>query len=127
MRCTSLFASRHFSKIIYNILYTAGKEDTTILVTLGAQGAFVLTPTSAEDGGALYRCPSASVKVDTSGAGDCFLGSLAAFLSCDVPLKEAIEKACALATLSVSKAGTQSSYPWAKDLPPHLQLVSKQN
>ena len=97
------------------------------MVTLGAQGAFLLTSTSAEEGGALYPCPPATSVVDTSGAGDCFLGSLAAFLSCDVPIDKAIKKACALATLSVGKAGTQSSYAWAKDLPPELQLVSKQN
>lgn len=94
-------------------------------MTLGAQGVLIVCP--PEEEGLLIPCPPATSVVDTSGAGDCFLGSLAAFLSSEVPLVEATEKACAIATLSVSKAGTQSSYPWAKDLPSELQPISKQN
>jgi hypothetical protein len=39
-----------------------------------------------------------------------------------VPLKEAATKAGEMAGLSVGKAGTQPSYPFAKDLPAHFQL-----
>jgi hypothetical protein len=39
-----------------------------------------------------------------------------------VPLKEAATKAGEMASLSVCKAGTQPSYPFAKDLPAYLQL-----
>lgn len=40
-----------------------------------------------------------------------------------VPLKEAVTQAGEMASLSVGKAGTQPSYPFAKDLPAHLQLL----
>jgi ribokinase len=53
----------------------------SVLVTLGAQGAMLLTAENAAEGGQLIH-PSHVVRVvDTSGAGDCYIGSLAAFLS----------------------------------------------
>ena len=57
----------------------------TVLVTLGSRGALLLLPkdkTLATGGekGMLIACPSTDVVVDTSGAGDCFIGSLAAYV-----------------------------------------------
>ena len=60
--------------------------------------------------------------VDTSGAGDCFLGALAFYLACmpSLPLRVAVERACAIASMSVLKPGTQSSYPPRTDIPEAL-------
>jgi len=44
------------------------------------------------------------------------------YIYAQVPLKEAVTRAGEMASLSVGKAGTQPSYPYAKDLPAHLQL-----
>jgi ribokinase len=49
--------------------------------------------------------------VDTSGAGDAFIGSFAVFLSQGATLREAVRKANAVAALSVTRPGTQTSFP----------------
>ena len=48
--------------------------------------------------------------VDTTGAGDAFTGSLAYFLSCNVPLNKAIPLASSVASQTVMFHGAQSSY-----------------
>lgn len=47
------------------------------------------------------------------GAGDAFVGALASFLvsHSDQPMSQIIGAACYVATLSVTKEGTQTSYP----------------
>lgn len=57
---------------------------------------------------------------DTTGASDCFVGSLAYFLASGKPLAEAVTRANALAAISVQSPGTQTSFPNAADLPPGL-------
>jgi len=62
-----------------------------------------------------------SVKaLDTTGAGDAFVGSLAFFLATGKPLPESIKRANAIAAISVQSAGTQTSFPEAKELPPEM-------
>ena len=48
---------------------------------------------------------------DTSGAGDAFVGSLAAFLAEGVPEPEAVARANLYAALSTTRVGTQKSFP----------------
>ena len=48
--------------------------------------------------------------------------SLAAYLAADVPLEDAIRRAGAVASLSVQRAGTQTSYLKAAELRPELRL-----
>jgi ribokinase len=63
----------------------------------------------------------ASVKaLDTTGAGDAFVGSLAYFLASGKAVFDAMERANRVAALSVLSSGTQTSFPEAKDLPPEL-------
>lgn len=78
-----------------------------VIITLGRQGALLV------DGGKPARhVPAQAVKaVDTTGAGDAFVGSLAVLLGEGRPLDEAVGKASAIATRSVLKHGTQSSFP----------------
>lgn len=58
------------------------------------------------------------------GAGDAFVGALAFYLSTmpGLPLQEVIRRSGAIATESVRSPGTQTSYPWQKDLPSELFL-----
>ena len=51
----------------------------------------------------------------TSGAGDAFVGALAVFLGKKAALPEAVERAMLIATLTVTRSGTQSSYPTRKE------------
>jgi ribokinase len=85
------------------------------LVTLGARGALYVT--DATD----VHIPVAPVAaVDTTGAGDAFVGSLAYFLAEGRPIEQAIARANAIAAISVQTPGTQASYPRRSQLPAAL-------
>ncbi|RBP02562.1 ribokinase [Roseiarcus fermentans] len=77
----------------------------TVIVTLGARGALVASPAG------LRRVPPAKVEaVDTTGAGDAFLGAFARYYAGRVGLDAALEKATRYAADSVTKRGAQKSY-----------------
>ena len=60
--------------------------------------------------------PTAAAAVDTSGAGDCFIGAALFALSRNTPLREAMTFANAAAGISVCRRGTQKSYPTLKEV-----------
>ncbi|MSZ63026.1 MAG: ribokinase [Actinobacteria bacterium] len=77
-----------------------------ILVTLGELGA-VFTTKSGE----ITRIPSPKVQaIDTTGAGDSFVGSFAFGLASGMSEELAVKLGCACASKSVTRRGTQSSY-----------------
>jgi ribokinase len=83
-----------------------------VIITLGSRGAVF-----ASEAEAPQFVEAQKVKaVDTTGAGDAFVGSLAYFIGHKFPLRKAVEKACAIATLSVLKPGTQTSFPYKEDV-----------
>lgn len=86
------------------------------VITVGEHGCHLIE----KDRPAIH-VPTIQVQArDTSGAGDCFLGSFAFFHASGLSLNEAIKRANEVAAMSVQGAGTQSSYPEAEDLPPSL-------
>ncbi|XP_045142988.1 ribokinase isoform X3 [Echinops telfairi] len=90
-----------------------------VIITLGAEGCVVLSQTEP----APKHIVTEKVKaVDTTGAGDSFVGALAFYLAYypSLPLEEMLKRSNFIAAVSVQAAGTQSSYPHKKDLP--LQL-----
>eukprot|EP00525_Craspedostauros_australis_P000290 CAMPEP_0198129440 /NCGR_PEP_ID=MMETSP1442-20131203/51737_1 /TAXON_ID= /ORGANISM="Craspedostauros australis, Strain CCMP3328" /LENGTH=344 /DNA_ID=CAMNT_0043789831 /DNA_START=231 /DNA_END=1265 /DNA_ORIENTATION=+ len=105
----------------------------SVLVTLGARGAMIVTNDgdSAETAVTLVDAPEDlparnEPVQDTIGAGDAFCGALAAYLSMGVSLQQSAIFACGVASMSVRKVGAQTSYPTKADLPPCLQLESIQ-
>jgi ribokinase len=81
-----------------------------VLVTLGERGVVVV-----DDGG--EHTPATPVRaVDASGAGDAFIGSLAVFLLEGLPLRQATQRANRAAALSVTRPGTQASFPTRNEL-----------
>ncbi len=87
----------------------------TVILTLGERGSLVVTA------GETRHIPVTPVKArDTTGAGDCFVGSLAFFLAQGKPLHQAVERANRIAAISVQAEGTQTSFPLAADLPPGI-------
>lgn len=79
-----------------------------VIVTQGAAGALLAHGERRERFNS--RQPAASV-VDTTGAGDAFVGTLAAWLADGRPLDEAIAAANAAGALSVSALGARDGLP----------------
>jgi ribokinase len=77
-----------------------------VLLTLGSRGALLASPESSE-----LIPPFPVNPVDTTGAGDAFIGSFAVFLGAGLPEKEAVIRASLYAALSTTKVGTQKSFP----------------
>ncbi|MFM7626864.1 MAG: ribokinase [Gammaproteobacteria bacterium] len=87
------------------------RPDQTIIVTLGEQGALCVTA----DGVIHHPAPQVKV-VDTTGAGDCFCGVLAAMLARGLDLATAVPRAVAAASLAVTRIGAAPSMPRAAEL-----------
>jgi ribokinase len=81
-----------------------------VIVTLGGDGALVLTP----DGRADHIPPFAAEVRDTTGAGDTFNGVLAAHLAAGEDLHAAARAATAAAALSVGHVGARDGMPDAR-------------
>ncbi len=95
------------------VLLRRGAE--TVILTLGERGSLLVS-----EGKALH-VPSVPVKaVDSTGAGDAFVGSLAFFLALGKPLEEAVRRSNRIAAISVQAPGTQTSFPAVGDLPAEL-------
>jgi ribokinase len=76
-----------------------------VIVTLGANGALYACPEG------MTHVPAFAVQpVDTTGAGDAFIGSLACFLAEGMAEMDAIARANLYAALSTLGAGTQKSF-----------------
>ena len=89
------------------ILELAATLKTRFAVTLGDKGAALTTLD-----GKVVRVSAPKVKaIDTTGAGDAFVGSFAYALSIGLPEVAALALGCACASDSVTRLGTQSSYP----------------
>lgn len=84
---------------------TAGSVARSVVVTLGAAGAVA----ASADGSWAAAAPHVTA-VDTTGAGDGFTGTLAAFLAEGRPLHEALRIAVAAGALAVQARGTVDSY-----------------
>jgi ribokinase len=82
-----------------------------VVVTLGARGALLRDP----DGGLLV--PGRPVPaVDATGAGDAFVGGLAAALAAGAGLRQAVSLAVAAGAAAVTAMGAQASLPRREDL-----------
>nr|WP_307785008.1 ribokinase [Frigoribacterium sp. CFBP 13605] len=83
---------------------------TSVVMTRGAAGAIV----SDASGTVLVASPRVAA-VDSSGAGDAFVGALAAGLAAGASLLEAARDAVRVGAFSVTGVGTQASYPTLDD------------
>jgi ribokinase len=85
--------------------YLLGQKLRRVVITLGARGSVV----AGADGMELVPAFQAQ-SVDTTGAGDAFIGSFAVFLGEGIPEKGALQRASLYAALSTTKVGTQKSF-----------------
>ncbi|MGX1320975.1 ribokinase [Bradyrhizobium sp. USDA 377] len=87
------------------------REDQTICVTLGKRGVLALA--ASEELSVAGRAVKA---IDTTGAGDCFVGALASQLADGVQLRTALAFANAAASISVQRMGAGPSMPTAAEV-----------
>ena len=92
-----------------------------IILTLGSQGALVLTAEGTET---LVPSFNAGPVVETTGAGDAFCGGFAAALAEGQPLLEAVRFGCATAGISVTRPGTAPSMPKRAEIEALLKKAS---
>lgn len=92
-------------------LLTCGFE--SVVMTLGGAGALLVTSASTRS----VPAPSVSV-VDTTGAGDAFVGALAARLVAGDSLPDAVHVAVRVGAFAVGSEGAQPSYPSMDDALP---------
>jgi len=108
---TELSDSDEAVRIIDVARQLQARADQTICVTLGKRGVLALA------GQEEFPVPGRVVKaVDTTGAGDCFVGALAAQLADEVPLRTALAFANAAASISVQRMGAGPSMPTAAEV-----------
>lgn len=83
-----------------------------VVLTRGGKGSLLVTAD-----GTLQEIPAQQVRaVDTTGAGDGFIGALAARLADGATLEDAARRATEFAALSVQRPGAQASYPSRAEL-----------
>jgi ribokinase len=87
------------------------REEKIICVTLGKRGVLALV-----DGKPLI-IPGRTVRtIDTTGAGDCFVGAVAAQLACGKSINDALAYANIAASISVQRIGAAPSMPSAAEV-----------
>jgi len=81
-----------------------------VVRTLGADGI-----DAATTAGSVHVAAHKIVPIDTTAAGDCFVGVLAAALDRRAPISDALHRANAAAALCCTRAGSQGSVPTAEE------------
>ena len=116
-------ANEHEARAAADLIGVPGDEEAAaaalatagggaVVLTQGARGAFAI----AADG-APSRAGVPEVRVvDTTGAGDTFVGFLAAAVAERRPISEALHFACRAASLACEKVGAQPGMPSRSDL-----------
>ncbi|MEV6763047.1 ribokinase [Streptomyces sp. NPDC051105] len=83
-----------------------------VVVTLGAAGCLYLT----RDAAPLVIPAPRVTAVDSTGAGDTFVGALAVALAEEKPIREALSWAAAAAALAVQREGASTSMPYRPEI-----------
>ncbi|MCY4620947.1 MAG: ribokinase [bacterium] len=86
----------------------ARQTDTRLVVTIGDEGAAIVS----SEGHGVVRIPPPPVDpLDTTGAGDAFVGAFVVGIALGLPEQDAVRLGNACAADSVTRPGTQSSFP----------------
>jgi len=84
-----------------------------VVVTLGADGATFVSFSDGKHG----SVPAAKVvPLDTTGAGDCFVGWLGVGIAEGLSLEDAVRRASVAASLKTTRSGAQDGMPYRKDV-----------
>jgi len=108
IKVNNIESAKKAAKIIY------GHGVKQVVITMGTLGAVIYQGNKAE------VIPARKVEaVDSTAAGDVFNGALAVALSEGKPLTQAVEFACMVAAISVTRLGAQSSIPYRNEIIAH--------
>lgn len=106
-----LHDSDDHSRLIEAAQSLPAAKDKIICVTLGKRGVLALVE------GEPILIPGRNVKaIDTTGAGDCFVGAVAAQLAAGTPVRDALAYANAAASICVQRMGAAPSMPTAAEV-----------
>ncbi|MGL6168967.1 MAG: PfkB family carbohydrate kinase, partial [Fusobacteriaceae bacterium] len=95
--------------IAANVLLDSGVKG--LIVTLGKKGAMFITKDFTKSFSA-YRVDA----VDTTAAGDSFIGGFCSGLAAELTLEECIERGTKVAAISVTRIGAQTSIPTLEEV-----------
>jgi ribokinase len=90
----------------HQVVALAHTLGNTVIVTLGVEGAV-----AARDGTVWHAAALPVTAIDTTGAGDCFVGVLASGLARGTALPEAIRRAAVAGSLACTIVGAMPSFP----------------
>ncbi len=107
---------QHSAKEAGNKLIQQGVKN--VLITLGAQGVMVVTQNAV-----FYEKALSVEAVDTTAAGDVFIGYFATAMEASGCIKTAVKKAQAAAALTVTKLGAQTSIPSLEQTEAFIQTI----
>jgi ribokinase len=96
-------------------LLTRGAQ--TVIVTLGANGALIVTRENTK-----HIPPFKVDPVDTTAAGDAFIGGFASALLQNKSLEDAVRYGCACGALATTKLGAQPSLPTKDEVEKFMSL-----
>ncbi|GIW34340.1 ribokinase [Meiothermus sp.] len=92
------------------------EKTPTVVITLGEQGAVWVGP----EGWGHQPVPKVEA-VDTTGAGDAFIGALASAICEGKTLPQAVRLGCVAGALAATRVGAQASLPWRDDVNARLE------
>ncbi len=92
-----------------------------VVITRGEKGSLLASPDGME-----LISPFPVKTLDSTGAGDAFIGSFSAFLSEGIPERESLRRASLYAAISTTKVGTQKSFISRADFEAAWSRVSTQ-
>jgi ribokinase len=106
------------ARIVATILHNYGIS--TVVITLGARGAILVTKNKQGQAHSIYQ-PAPKVQVvDTTAAGDCFVGSLTVALTEGQSPQQALRFAVYASALKVTRFGAQSGLPTREEVEAQL-------
>jgi ribokinase len=119
---TELLDTDDYSRFVGAAQFLQTSKDKTICVTLGKRGIVALT------NGKPVAIPGRTVTaVDTTGAGDCFVGALAAQLAGGKSIRDALDYANAAASVCVQRMGAAPSMPTAAEVEASLSASERRD
>ncbi len=100
--------------IVAQVLHSYGIG--TVVITLGSRGAMLVTSDETGNTRRIYRTAPNVQVVDTTAAGDCFVGAITVALSEGQSAEQALRFAVYASALKVTKFGAQSGLPTREEV-----------